>query len=201
MTITDVPASVAAAAEASLRWHPGGPYSLRQTLGTLMRGNGDPSFSSRPEGLWMAFTTADGPVSLRLTSAETGPEPYVDAQAWGPGSAAALAAVPRLLGAEDDWSAFDEAGFHATLPRMVREARRRNLALRLPSTGRMVDSLVPTILEQKVTVIEARRGYRYLMYRHGTPAPGAGTVAPAGLLVQPTPGQWLRIPAREWHRA
>ena len=201
MTITDVPASVAAAADGALRWYAGGPYSLRQTLGPLRRGNGDPSFASRPDGLWMAFTTPDGPVTLRLTSAELGPDPHVDAQAWGPGSASALAAVPRLLGAGDDWSPFDEPGFHATLPRMVREARRRNLALRLPSTGRMVDSLVPTILEQKVTVIEARRGFRYLMYRHGTPAPGASTVAPAGLLVRPTPEQWLRIPSWEWHKA
>jgi 3-methyladenine DNA glycosylase/8-oxoguanine DNA glycosylase len=64
-----------------------------------------------------------------------------------------------------------------------------------------VDTLVPTVLEQKVTVIEARRGFRYLMYRHGTPAPGASTVAPAGLLVRPTPEQWLRIPSWEWHKA
>jgi 3-methyladenine DNA glycosylase/8-oxoguanine DNA glycosylase len=201
MTITDVPASVAAAADAALRWHAGGPYSLRQTLGTLMRGNGDPSFASRPDGFWMAFTTPDGPATLRLTSAELGPDPHVDAQAWGPGSESALATVPRLLGAGDDWSAFDEPGFHATLPRMVREARRRNLAVRLPSTGRVVDSLVPTILEQKVTVIEARRGFRYLMYRYGRPAPGASTATPAGLLVRPTPEQWLRIPSWEWHRA
>ena len=201
MTITDVPASVAAAADGALRWYAGGPYSLRQTLGPLRRGNGDPSFAARPDGLWMAFTTPDGPVTLRLTSAELGPDPHVDAQAWGPGSASALTAVPRLLGAGDDWSAFDEPAFHATLPRMVREARRRNPALRLPSTGRMIDSLVPTILEQKVTVIEARRGFRYLMYRHGTPAPGASTVAPAGLLVRPTPEQWLRIPSWDWHKA
>ncbi|WP_309109002.1 3-methyladenine DNA glycosylase [Arthrobacter sp.] len=201
MTITDVPASVAAAADGALRWYAGGPYSLRQTLGPLRRGNGDPSFASRPDGLWMAFTTPDGPVTLRLTSAELGPDPHVDAQAWGPGSGSALAGVPRLLGAGDDWSAFDEPGFHATLPRMVREARRRNLTLRLPSTGRMVDSLVPTVLEQKVTVIEARRGFRYLMYRYGTPAPGTSTVVPAGLLVRPTPEQWLRIPSWEWHKA
>jgi 3-methyladenine DNA glycosylase/8-oxoguanine DNA glycosylase len=109
--------------------------------------------------------------------------------------------VPRLLGAEDDWSAFDEPVFQATLPRMVRDARRRNLAVRLPSTGRVVDCLVPTILEQKVTVIEARRGYRYLMYRFGSPAPAAGNAAPEGLRVQPTPEQWLRIPSWEWHQA
>lgn len=198
MTILDAPARLAAAADASLRWHPDGPYSLHQTLGTLLRGTGDPSFSFRPYGLWMAFTTPDGPVTLRLTAAADG---AVDAQAWGPGSAAGLAGVPRLLGAEDDWSAFDEPDFHATLPRMVRDARRRNLAVRLPSTGRVVDCLVPTILEQKVTVIEARRGYRYLMYRFGSPAPTAGSAAPEGLRLQPTPEQWLRIPSWEWHQA
>ncbi|MDP9997887.1 DNA-3-methyladenine glycosylase family protein [Pseudarthrobacter sulfonivorans] len=206
MTIADAPARLAAAADASLRWHPDGPYSLQQTLGTLLRGTGDPSFSFRPDGLWMAFTTPDGPVTLRLTAA-AGPgaagvfDGAVDAQAWGPGSAAGLAGVPRLLGAGDDWAAFDEPAFHASLPRMVREARRRNLAVRLPSTGRMVDCLVPTILEQKVTVIEARRGYRYLMYRFGSPAPAAGTAAPEGLRVQPTPEQWLRIPSWDWHQA
>jgi 3-methyladenine DNA glycosylase/8-oxoguanine DNA glycosylase len=201
MTITDVPAGLAAAADASLRWHPGGPFSLLQTLGILMRGNGDPSFSAAPDGLWTSFTTPDGPVTLRLAGAGADRDPVVDVQAWGSGSASAMDSVPRLLGRDDDWSAFDLPDFHATLPRMVADARRRHPAVRLPATGRMVDSLVPTILEQKVTVIEARRGYRYLMYRYGTPAPGAGTVAPAGLLVQPTPEQWLRIPSWEWHKA
>lgn len=198
MTIADAPARLAAAADASLRWHPDGPYSLLQTLGILLRGTGDPSFSSRPDGFWTAFTTPDGPVTLRLTTAADG---AVDALAWGPGSAAGLAGVPRLLGSGDDWSAFDEPAFHASLPRMVREARRRNLAVRLPSTGRMIDALVPTILEQKVTVIEARRGYRYLMYRFGSAAPAAGMAAPEGLRVQPTAEQWLRIPSWEWHKA
>jgi 3-methyladenine DNA glycosylase/8-oxoguanine DNA glycosylase len=201
MTIADVPAGLAAAADASLRWHPGGPFSLLQSLGTLMRGNGDPAFASGPDGLWMAFTTAGGPVTLRLSTSGDPREPAVDVQAWGPGSEEAVAAAPRLLGSGDDWSAFDHPEFHATLPRMVVEARRRNLGLRLPATGRMIDSLVPTILEQKVTVIEARRGYRYLVYRFGTAAPGAGTAAPAGLRLQPTPEQWLRVPSWEWHKA
>ncbi|WP_426996676.1 DNA-3-methyladenine glycosylase family protein [Pseudarthrobacter sp. N5] len=199
MTITEAPASVAAAADASLHWDPRTTYSLSQTLGILMRGNSDPSISVRADGFWLAFTTPDGPASLQLSVSGAGCA--VDALAWGPGAEAAIAGVPALLGARDDWSAFDEPAFHATLPRLVAEARRRNPAVRLPSTGRVVDSLVPTILEQKVTVIEARRGYRYLMYRHGTPAPGAGTAAPAGLLVQPTPEQWLRIPSWEWHQA
>jgi 3-methyladenine DNA glycosylase/8-oxoguanine DNA glycosylase len=205
MTIVDAPPAAAAAADASVRWHSGGPFDLLQTLGILMRGNGDPSFAARQDGVWMAFTTPDGPATLRLTAAGTGQDTHVDAQAWGSGADSAIASVPALLGSGDDWSGFDEAAFHATLPRMVREARRRNLAVRLPTTGRVVDSLVPTILEQKVTTIEARRGYRYLMYRYGTAAPSAGRLStsslPSGLLVAPTAAQWLAIPSWEWHKA
>ncbi|MET3812475.1 3-methyladenine DNA glycosylase [Arthrobacter sp. UYEF3] len=200
MTIAELPAG-APAPDASLQWHPGGPYDLLQTLGTLRRGHGDPSIRLAPDGLWMAFRTTAGPVTLRL--APTGPAAAscIEARVWGPGAACAVETVPRLLGRDDDWADFDEPAFQATLPRMVAEARRRNPAVRLPATGRIIDALVPTVLEQKVTVIEARRAYRYLMYRFGTAAPGAGGAAPADLMVQPTPEQWLRIPSWEWHKA
>lgn len=201
MTIADVPAGLAASADASLRWHPDGPFDLMQTLGTLRRGHGDPAIRVAPDGVWLAFTTPAGPATLRLTAGGPDSAPFIDAQGWGPGADDAMDSVPRLLGRDDDWSAFDEPAFQATLPRIVVDARRRNLTVRLPATGRMIDSLVPTILEQKVTVIEARRGYRYLMYRFGTAAPGAGTAAPANLVIQPTPEQWLRIPSWEWHKA
>ncbi|MEC5190051.1 MULTISPECIES: DNA-3-methyladenine glycosylase family protein [unclassified Arthrobacter] len=201
MTIAEVPAGVAAAADASLRWHPGAPFDLSLTLGTLLRGHGDPSIRTAADGLWLGFTTPAGPATLRLTAAGPRADPAIDVQAWGPGACAAADSVPRMLGRDDDWSGFDEPSFHATLPRMVVEARRRNHTVRLPATGRMLDSLVPTILEQKVAVIEARRGYRYLVYRFGTPAPGAGTVAPGNLMIQPTAEQWLRIPSWEWHQA
>ena len=206
MTITEAPARLAAAADASFRWYPGGLYSLARTLGPLLRGNSDPSFSVQDDVVWNAFTTADGPATLRLspaggTGANAVAEPFVDVQAWGPGAAAAVKAAPRMLGADDDWRGFDEADFHATLPHMVREARRRSLALRFPASGRMVDQLVPIILEQKVTVIEARRAYRYLVHRYGTPAPRAGSSTPPGLVVAPTAAQWLQIPSWQWHTA
>ncbi|MFF1250906.1 DNA-3-methyladenine glycosylase family protein [Pseudarthrobacter sp. NPDC058329] len=202
MTIAEAPPRLAAAADASLRWYPGGPYDLARTLGPLLRGNSDPSFSVQGGVIWNAFTTAEGPATVRFNPAGgAGLEPWVDVQAWGPGAGAAIESVPRLLGAQDDWHGFDEPAFHATLPRMVREARRRSLALRLPSSGRVVDQLLPIILEQKVTVIEARRAYRYLLHRYGSPAPQAGSLAPAGLVLAPTAAQWLQVPSWEWHRA
>ncbi|TNB70854.1 3-methyladenine DNA glycosylase [Arthrobacter sp. BB-1] len=202
MTIAEVPARLAAAADASLRWYPGGQYNLARTLGPLLRGNSDPSFSVQGSVIWNAFTTTDGPATVRFSAtAGTGLEHCVDVQAWGPGAAAAVGAAPRLLGGEDDWSAFDEPAFHATLPGMVREARRRSQGVRLPASGRMVDQLVPIILEQKVTVIEARRAYRYLLHRFGSPAPSAGALAPGALVLAPTAAQWLQVPSWEWHRA
>ncbi|GAB5078545.1 DNA-3-methyladenine glycosylase family protein [Arthrobacter sp. AD-310] len=211
MTIAEAPPRLAAAADVSLCWFPDSPYSLARTLGPLLRGSSDPSFSVQGDVIWSAFTTPDGPATVRFSpgGGMAGEDAYggtplavrVDIQAWGPGAALAAEAAPRMLGADDDWAAFDEPAFHATLPRMVREARRRNLALRLPATGRMVDQLVPIILEQKVTVIEARRAYRYLLHRYGTPAPRAGASTPPGLVVGPTADGWLRIPSWEWHKA
>ncbi len=202
MTIAEAPARLAAAADASFRWYPDGPYDLVRTLGPLLRGNSDATFHLEGGIVWNAFTTPEGPVTVRLSPTGTGDANHqVDVQAWGPGASAATESVPRLLGADDDWQAFDEPGFHATLPRRVREARRRNRALRLPASGRLVDQLVPVILEQKVTVIEARRAYRYLLQRYGSPAPQAGLLAPAGLVLPPTAGQWLQVPSWEWHKA
>ena len=202
MTIADVPAGLAAAADASLRWHPGGPFDLMQTIGTLLRGHGDPSIRTAPDGIWFAFTTPRGPATLRLATAGTAGGPCRGRAGLGSRSGGRR----RFRAAHA--RAATTTGPASTSPRSTPRSRAWWLKpdagtspIRLPATGRMIDSLVPTILEQKVTVIEARRGYRYLMYRFGTAAPGAGTVAPANLLVQPTAAQWLRIPSWEWHKA
>nr|WP_306341574.1 MULTISPECIES: 3-methyladenine DNA glycosylase [Sinomonas] len=168
----------------------------------LQRGDGDPCFAPHPGGLWAAFTTPEGPATLLITHRAVAGQPgEVRVRAWGEGAASAVTSAPSMLGLTDSWSGFDEEGFLATLPALVRETRRRHPGLRLPATGRMVEALVPTILEQKVTTLEARRAYRYLVRRYGTPAPRSGTLAPAGLMVAPTAQAWLRIPSWEWHRA
>ncbi|MGO4383238.1 DNA-3-methyladenine glycosylase family protein [Specibacter sp. RAF43] len=183
----------------ALAWDAGGPYNLHQTLGIIGRGPADRTVRLGPDGAWLAFNTPDGPATLGLRSAGT----TVHARAWGPGADHALAGVPALLGAHDDWSLFDSPGFASSLPPLVREARRRHPAVRLPATGRVVDALVPAIVEQKVTSLEAHRGYATLLRTFGTPAPGAGSIAgiPADLLVAPTPRRWAAIPSWEWHKA
>ncbi|WP_104052852.1 MULTISPECIES: DNA-3-methyladenine glycosylase [unclassified Arthrobacter] len=183
----------------SILWESDRPLSLTQSLGILAHGRKDPSVRIGPGVAWLAFSTPEGNATLAL-SEQPAPAPgaRVLARAWGPGAGAALAGVPALLGEDDDWTAFDDPDFAASLPATVAETRRRNPGLRLPSTGRMLDSIVPVILEQRVTAMEAYYAWRYLVTKYGADAPGP---APAGLKVPPGAETWRRVPSWEWHRA
>lgn len=172
----------------SRTWSPSGPFDLVRSLGVLQRGPGDPALQVGADGaFWRASRTPAGPGTIRIT--RSGNE--IEARAWGPGAEWLLDGLPALLGAEDDPSAFT--------PRhhLVHEAHRRHPGLRLIRTGLVLESLIPSILEQKVTSIEAYRAWRLLLQRHGEPAPG-----PAGRMrVMPDPRTWALIPSWEWHRA
>jgi 3-methyladenine DNA glycosylase/8-oxoguanine DNA glycosylase len=137
--------------------------------------------------VWRAGTTPAGAVTLVLRRDSSG---VVHASGWGPGAGWALDGLPALLGADDDDSAF--VPHHP----LVSQIRRRMPGLRLGATHRVWDVLVPAVLEQKVTGVEARRSWRELCWRFGQPAPG-----PGGLRVPPTPAAVRAIPDWEWHRA
>ncbi|MHA7178855.1 DNA-3-methyladenine glycosylase family protein [Arthrobacter sp. MDB2-24] len=194
------PAAVSSGAEAT-EWIPDGPYNLAGTVGTLQCGPHDPSFIVQGPDRWLAFRTSDGPVTLVLRQRGSLNDSRIRAMAWGPGAARALESLPRLLGAEDDWSAFDSPRFRAGLPELARKGRYLDPGLRLPASRRMLDTVARAILEQKVTGIEAKRAWRYLLTRYGDAAPGAGEFAPAELRLPPTAEQWRRVPSWDWHKA
>jgi 3-methyladenine DNA glycosylase/8-oxoguanine DNA glycosylase len=172
----------------SLQWSPGYPLDIARTLGPLRRGAGDPT-TARVDGyVWRTAATPHGPASLRL--AQHGD--VVTAAAWGDGADWALAQVPDLLGARDAPEAFVPG--HALLGRVARTVR----GMRIGRCGLVFEMLAAAILEQKVTGREARRSWRELVWRFGTPAPGP---APEGLRVAPPAAVWRRIPSWEWHRA
>ena len=165
------------------------PVDVAGVLAPLRRGGADPAFRRTEDGVtWLAANTPDGPGTLALRR----PGGEVRASAWGPGASLLLEGVPALLGALDD-----DSDFTAHHP-LVAELRKRMPTLRLGSTGRVWDVLVPSILEQKVTGYEARRSWRDLCRRFGEPAPGP---APDGMRVPPTPRAVLSIADWEWHKA
>ncbi|MFB8083736.1 DNA-3-methyladenine glycosylase family protein [Streptomyces sp. NPDC056013] len=169
---------------------PGPAPDLGLTLGPLRRGPADPTFRVTPDGsVWRASRTPEGPGTIRLAAVRDG-GPVADA--WGPGAPWLLDNAPALLGAEDDPAAF--------VPRhkLVLASLRRRPGLRLTRTGLVLESLIPTILEQKVTATEAYASWRQLVRTFGEPAPGP---APEGMYVMPDARTWTRIPSWEWHRA
>lgn len=168
-------------------WRP--PYAPH--LGLLAghrRGAGDPTYRIEGARHWRGLRAPTGPATLAVhVSGE-----QVHAQAWGPGAQWALESVPALLGAEDhpeDLQIDDE--------RLAAVVQRYGMP-RFGRSGLVMEALVPSIIEQKVTGQEAFGGFRRLVQRYGETAPGPG--ADHRLRVQPTTEDLRRIPSWEWLR-
>ncbi|MEV5325834.1 DNA-3-methyladenine glycosylase family protein [Nonomuraea fastidiosa] len=171
------------------RWVPDGPLDVQLALEPHRRGGGDPTWRRGRDGaVWRTSRTPDGPCTLRV-SVQGG---AVLGQAWGPGAGWALETLPALLGADDDLSGF------SVRHEVLAEAARKHPGLRIGRTGRVMEALVPAVLEQKVVGREAWRSWRWLLARYGEPAPGP---APEGMRVVPEPAVWRQIPSWHWHRA
>ncbi|MFD6893149.1 DNA-3-methyladenine glycosylase family protein [Rhodococcus sp. NPDC060086] len=165
------------------------PVDLVSTLRPLQRGGWDPCHRTDGAAVWRVSRMESGPVTYRLT--QDGPN-GVHARLWGQGSAELHEQLPALLGARDDPS-----GFAPEHPVLV-EAHRRFPALRITRTSRVLESLVPAVLEQRVHGVAAFASWRRLVTRFGDPAPGP---APAGMRVPPSAQVWRRIPSWEFHKA
>ncbi|KRB44286.1 MULTISPECIES: DNA-3-methyladenine glycosylase [unclassified Terrabacter] len=171
-------------------WRSDREIALRAQLGVFRRGSGDPTSRFGRDGtVTRAAQTPEGVGTLHLVCRPGDSE--VHAQAWGPGAAWLLAAVPALLGEDDDPSGFEP---HHDL---VAEAWRRFPHWRVPRSGLVFDALAPAVIEQKVTGQEAFSGYRLLVRRFGAPAPGPFP----GLMAPPTATGWAAVPSWAWLQA
>jgi len=172
----------AAAARATLA--PDRPLDAVATLSLLVRGGSDPCSRRDGDALWWATRTPHGPATLRVRRDGLG----VEAQAWGEGAGWLLDRLPTLVGAERP--PLDDLGHPA-----VRAAARRHPGLRLPSTGSLVEALLPAVVEQRVAGREARQSWAALVRLLGDPAPG-----PAGLLLPPDPARLAALQDWDLHR-
>ena len=175
-------------------WRPGRPVGLTAMLGPLKHGGGDPAcYRDRSGRWWLACRTPEGTGTLRLAASPGSGE--ILASAWGSGARWLLDGVPALLGDGDD-----PAGFVPRHP-LIAESARRWPGWRVPRTRLVLASLIPAIIEQKVTGQEAFRSWRELLWRFGAVAPGPlppGRTRP--LRVPPDPAELLAIPTWDWHR-
>ena len=189
------------------RFVPSLPVDLRLTLGIHRRGPGDPTLRfSRDGSAWRASRTPEGPATLRLVPdrREAGEAiSAIRAQAWGPGAAWAIEQAPELVGADEDPATPAElaarvvAAGHPLLATLLA----RYQGIRIGRTRRVLEALVPAIIEQKVTGDEARAAFVAVVRRHGEPAPGPWEAEgrPALLRVPPAPEVLAGLPGYAYH--
>jgi 3-methyladenine DNA glycosylase/8-oxoguanine DNA glycosylase len=164
-------------------------YDFGGTLAPLAMNRHDPCARIGAANAWWAVRTPDGPATLHLArSGDT-----MVATGYGAGSGWALDRADAVAGLRDDVSGFAPV---ARADPVVREAWRAHAGLRLVASGRIFAHLVPTILTQKVTGLEASRAYLGVARRFGEPAPGSL----AGLLLPPDPAAVAATPYWEFHR-
>ena len=162
-----------------------GHLDLALTLRRLQHGLHDPTTRIGRTDAWRATRTPHGPATTRL---------WIDGDrlavaAWGPGARWAVDSAPSLIGVTDEPEALEP--HH----RIVRELKRRLRGLRIGRSGAVVEALIPAVIEQKVTSLEAWRAYAALTHAYGEPAPG-----PAELSLPPAPARLARLPYHALHR-
>jgi 3-methyladenine DNA glycosylase/8-oxoguanine DNA glycosylase len=150
----------------------------------LRHGGSDPTIRFAADGVWRATQTPDGPGTIHLL-----PDGGA-AEAWGPGAGWLLDRAPAMTGALDSLDGFDPSQHP-----VVAQLAHRMASMRLPRTDRVLDALVPAILEQKVTGKEAHRAWVGLVHLLDEPAPG-----PVPLLLTPSASRLREVPSYAFHR-
>jgi endonuclease III len=158
------------------------PLDLLRTLAPIGLGQ---SLRVDERDAWRATRTPLGPATLHLRQVRGG----IEVEAWGPGASWAAARAPLLCGEEDDGRGF------VPRHRLIADLHRRHPGLRLTKTQAVFEALVPAVLGQKVTTIQAEAAYRALVRNLGEPAPG-----PVRLLVAPSAQVLGRTPYWAFHR-
>jgi 3-methyladenine DNA glycosylase/8-oxoguanine DNA glycosylase len=122
--------------------------------------------------VWRATRTPEGPGTVHLS--RDGEE--IAVEAWGPGADWLLDRAPLLVGLDDIPERFR--------PRhpAIREMHGRHPGLRFGASGAVVEAMIASVLEQKVTGQEAWRSWSQLARRYSEPAPG-----PHRLMLPPDP--------------
>jgi 3-methyladenine DNA glycosylase/8-oxoguanine DNA glycosylase len=135
--------------------------------------------------IWRATRTPEGAATLRLEHRGGA----VHVKGWGQGAEWAVARATTLCGEDDDDTGF--VPVHPVVARLQREVK----GMRMPRTLSVFEALVPCVILQQVTTVQARESYRHLVNAMGEPAPG-----PVSLKVPPSPQSLAGTPYWAFHR-
>ncbi|OMQ15639.1 hypothetical protein A7K94_0208045, partial [Modestobacter sp. VKM Ac-2676] len=126
-------------ADHSASWRPDWPLDVRRVLSRDRRGTGDPTLRYAEDGVWRTTTTPDGPATVRLTGSprRCGSPPGARVRS-GPAPPCPAGSARRT----------GPTGSPPTRTRSSPRLHRSTPWLRLGSTGRTWDALVPAVLEQ-----------------------------------------------------
>jgi 3-methyladenine DNA glycosylase/8-oxoguanine DNA glycosylase len=157
------------------------PVDLHRTFGPLVHGRFDPSARFTANAFWRASNAPGGTVTTRVRADPSDGAVVVDA--WGDGAAWAVEHAPDLVGLDDD--RHDALAGFATDDPVVAPLLGQCAGLRLVRTRAVADIGIATVIEQRVTGLEARRVWARLVRRYGTRAPAVPDlmVPPAASLV------------------
>lgn len=161
------------------------PLSLRQTLGAVVQGRSDPCALWEGERLWLAMRVPAGTVTISLEV--LGDELF--ARAWGEAAGDALDHLEELAGLHYEAGPFEHPH--------IEEMRRQRRGLRVPRTRAIFDTVVWTVLAQRVTGMEAKASWRTLTRLSGEAAP-AGPGTPQ-LLLPPSAAFLAGLPHHVFH--
>lgn len=142
-------------------WRLTQPMDVRHTLRyALPTGPGVRRLGDKESSYGLRTIAGPAAVAVRLE------EMSVVATAIGPGAEPAMAALPRTLGLDDEPGEFSPGAG------LLRDLHLRYRGLRLGSTGRVFDSVLPAVIGQRVTTGEAKESCRRLWDATSELAPG-----------------------------
>jgi 3-methyladenine DNA glycosylase/8-oxoguanine DNA glycosylase len=151
--------------------------------------------------MWRATRTPVGPAIQSLTVDPAGMQ--VSLSARGPGAEWLAETLPDLVGQADGGEEFDALLARSPGPKappgwdLVRALAHRRPGLRMPRSRAVMEILVPVILGQKVTTIEATRSHIELVGALGEPVDPFGGGPP--LVLPPDPAVVAGTPGWAMH--
>lgn len=147
-------------------------------------GHGPPASGRFVRATW----TPDGPATVQIRWSS---DAALDAETWGPGSDWLLARVPFMVGDMDQGDIELEGDAHP----VVAATSRANRFVRFGASGTLYHELLPVVLQQRITAIQAKHQWTLLCRELGDSAPGPFT----GLIAPPAPDVLRRQPSWWFH--